>query len=168
MIYPVSVALDVVKLPSTSNEDEISLDHLSSMIVDHVPANWSFVKGPALLAFISFSIDSDWPSTSCLTIHEDFSWEILFADMIIPPPPPPPPQSLSTFKRKLASISSILGALNFLDNKAPTMLCIGIDDEKSMSQYAKGVFLKGSLLLFHSNLRLSVALISSVVHYCGN
>ena len=54
MIYPVSVALDVVKLPSTSNEDAISLDQLNSMIVDHVLANWSFGKGPATLAFTSF------------------------------------------------------------------------------------------------------------------
>lgn len=138
MIYPVSVALDLVKLPSTSNVDAISLDQLSSMIVDHVPSNWSFVKGPATLAFASFSTDSDRPRMSfCLTIHEDFSWELLFEDMIVPP------QSLFTFKRKLTSISCILGVLNFLDNKAPTMLCIGNDDEKfkSLPQYAKGVFL---------------------------
>ena len=85
MIYPVSVALDLVKLPSTSIVDATSLDQLSSMIVSHVPASWSFVKGSATLAFASFSTESNGLHMSfCLTIHEDFSWELSFEETIIP------------------------------------------------------------------------------------
>ena len=137
MIYPVSVTLDLVKLPSTSTVDATSLDQLSCMIVSHVPASWSFMKGSATLAFASFSTESNGPRMSfCLTIHEDFSWELLFEETIIPS------QSLFMFKRKLTLISSILGVLDFLDNKAPTMICTGNEDEifKSLPQYAQGVF----------------------------
>ena len=127
--------MDLVKLPSTSIVDATSLDQLSSMIVSHVPASWSFVKRSATLAFATFSTESNGSRMSfCLTIHEDFSWELSFEETIIPQ------QSLFMFKRKLTSISFILGVLDFLDNKAPTMICTGNGDEifKSLPQYAEG------------------------------
>ena len=132
-----SLSLDLVKLSPTSNIEAIRLDQLGNMVIGHVPAHWSFMKGPKKIALTTFSHESDVPQVSfCVTINEDFTWELSFEQITIPS------QSLFMFKRKLTSVSAILGILEFLDNNAPSKICSGNDDEKfkSLPQYVKGIF----------------------------
>ena len=77
-IYPVSVSLDLVKLPSTSNHE--CRCNMSSMIVMYWKAGLLW-KGLQHLHLLQNPKGS---ARLCLTIHEDFSWGELFEETIIP------------------------------------------------------------------------------------
>lgn len=151
MLYPITVSLELVKLPSTFRVT--SLEQLSKMIADHVPPNWSYTKGSSTVVLAnlsSASVDSNMARVSfCVTIHEDLTWGLTYEQK------PVPQESLFMFERKLTSVSAIRGILDFLDKKAPSLICAGNDDEKfhSLPQYGKGVFLdvKGMLWLYNTH-----------------
>ena len=93
------------------------------MIADHVPLNWPYTKGSStvVLANLSLaSVDSNVARVSfCVTIHEHLTWGLTYEQK------PVPQESLFMFERKLTSVSAIRGILDFLDKKAPSLICAG-------------------------------------------